>query len=891
MRVKLNRTAGTIFFVFLTASLASAQIPFFQDYPLLKRKEALSIHVIFQDNSGFIWYGTDKGLFKFDGLNQQHYTSRDSLPDDHVTAIAQDSLGRIWTGHRNGKIAYFERGKIIKFDPPEGSASREISDMLFDRQGNLWYSTLNDGLYYYTRERLFRVDEVEGLPDIFVYDILEDPKGNIWAGTDGGVAICTLKDKKLSIKVLDYQRGLPDNIVKKLVIKDNVVWLGTEDAGVFSFDPVTGRTKPILDGEWKFGSLSDFLLSGDQLWIASLQLGLVVYDLNTKESKVYPWHSGVDFKSINTLLGDAEGNVWIGTKSGVTRTLGDQLEYISSFDPYKSTDVLALTVDNKNRIWYSTNEGLFRRTVDEEGKVLIEKPLLRSSLDKYTIVSLYTDSTGYIWAGFYGEGVVRIHPETLKTQYLNKELRNGNVLSITGQGDYVWLGTLGGGTKITILGQRLDIENFSREDGLVSDYIYQVFIDSQSRVWFATDGKGVGMLDEDGFHHYEKGLNSKVVYSVIEDSKKQIWLNVQGEGLYRFDGDTFQPPGKEIQLRDKNIIILSSDAFGNLIIMHDLGIDVYNVERNKIRYLGEDVGIGNKKPNLNALARDANGRIYAGTDQGIIKYAAGTKDDQTSPKPLISGLKVLDQQVDIAGDLSFSHDQNSVVIQYLGFWYQNPTDLNFQYILEKYDRDWIDSRDHSATYSSLPPGEYTFRLRVSDTEDFSNLKETSFKFIIRPPFWKTSWFYLLAIVTLFISGSAYIHYRERKLLEDKKVLEEKVLERTLEIQKQTEEIQAQNEEIQSQAEEIQGINDNLESIVLARTAELEKKNKAAEESAFIIAHELRAPVASLLGLINLISKCELSEETKTIVTHMNDSAEKLNVVVRNITKAIERGDK
>jgi len=122
-------------------------------------------------------------------------------------------------------------------------------------------------------------------------------------------------------------------------------------------------------------------------------------------------------------------------------------------------------------------------------------------------------------------------------------------------------------------------------------------------------------------------------------------------------------------------------------------------------------------------------------------------------------------------------------------------------------------------------------------------------------------------------------------------LEEKVRQRTLELQRQSDEIQLQNEEIQSQAEEIQGINDNLELLVKDRTAELEKKNKAAEESGFIIAHELRAPVASILGLINLASKCDLNEEAKTIISHLEGSAVKLNTVVRDITKAIERGDK
>ena len=122
-------------------------------------------------------------------------------------------------------------------------------------------------------------------------------------------------------------------------------------------------------------------------------------------------------------------------------------------------------------------------------------------------------------------------------------------------------------------------------------------------------------------------------------------------------------------------------------------------------------------------------------------------------------------------------------------------------------------------------------------------------------------------------------------------LEEKVAARTLEVQRQAKEIRAQSEEIQSKAKQIEEINNNLELLVKARTNELEKKSKAAEESAFIIAHELRAPVASVLGLINLIMKSELNEDVRTIVDQLKASAEKLNAVVRNITQAIKRGDR
>ncbi|HTE32889.1 MAG TPA: two-component regulator propeller domain-containing protein [Chryseolinea sp.] len=880
-----------LLFMFFVCQHASGQMPFFQSYSLLKRSESVQVNVIFQDKAGFMWYGTNRGLFRFNGIDLTHFDVADSLPDDHVTAIGQDSSGRVWTGHRNGKLAFIESNKITPFTPQEGSSTNEISDILFDRHGNLWFSTLNDGLYYYEHERLFRLDDSDGMPDLFVYDLMQDPRGNIWAGTDGGVAICNLKDGKVSVRVLDDKHGLPDNIVKKLVMdKNNIVWMGTEDAGVISYSPTTGKTAALVSEGWNFGALTDFLILDDQIWITSMQSGLIVYNKKTKQSKVYEASSGFDFKSINALVADFEGNIWIGSKSGVARTLGDQVDYVESFHPFKNTNVLALTVDSENNLWFSTGDGLFKQKIDESGKTSMERPLYYSPYQKFTAISLYTDADGYIWAGLYGEGVVRIDPFGRKMRYINKELSNGNVLSITGRDNVVWLATLGGGTKITYSGDDLDIQNIGSADGLVSDYIYQVFIDSRARVWFATDGRGAGMLDEKGFHHFEKGLKSKVVYGFAEDKQHTIWINVQGEGLYKFTGDGFSQLVTKTPLRDKNINCFSADKFGNLVIMHDLGIDIYDAVRNKVHYLGDEVGIKDKRPNLNALTTDGLGRIYVGTDKGIVRYAPLTNNVPPAPRPLISAVKVMDKPVDISSDLDFDHDENSVNIQYLGFWYQNPSNLNFQYQLENYDRDWIESHDRSATYSSLPAGEYNFKLKVSDTEDFTDAKEVSLAFVISPPFWKTRWFYVFAGAAVIVSGWYFVQYRERKLLQDKKILEQKVDERTLEIQKQAEEIRLQNQEIQSQAEEIQGINDNLEMIVLARTEELEKKNKAAEEAAFIIAHELRAPVASVLGLINLIAKADLPDDAKTIVTHMEDSADKLNVVVRNITKAIERGD-
>src|SRR6478736_6650779 len=266
-----------ILFLFFGFAISTGygQAPYFQNYFLLRKNEPVQINTLFQDRTGFIWIGTNKGLFRYDGINTQRFTKADSLPDDNVTAIAQDSTGRIWTGHKNGELGIVENSEIIKFNPTEGSAAGPVSDILFDRKGNLWFSTLNDGLYYFTKDRLYRLDEEEGMPDLFVYDIVEDKQGRIWAGTDGGAVVCSLNDQKISLQVISYKQGLPDNIIKKIIIdKDNKVWMGTEDAGVIQYDPVSGKNQVLTNQGWRYGTVTDFIFSENQIWISTLQSGL-----------------------------------------------------------------------------------------------------------------------------------------------------------------------------------------------------------------------------------------------------------------------------------------------------------------------------------------------------------------------------------------------------------------------------------------------------------------------------------------------------------------------------------------------------------------------------------------------------------------------------------------
>ncbi|HYG04011.1 MAG TPA: two-component regulator propeller domain-containing protein [Chryseosolibacter sp.] len=875
-----------LFFVLcalIAPSVAVAQTPYFQTYTFLKKHEAYQVNAIHQDNTGFLWVGSDKGLFRFDGIDIVPFTDANGLGGNNITAIASDSLNRIWVGYDNGLIDIIDNLKVSHFLPEEGNSNKPISAILFDNKGVLWFSTLNDGIYYFVKNRLYRIDEQEGLTDLYVYKLLYDERIDATlAVSDGGIARIERKDTSVKVQVFDTSTGLPDNIIKQVIpLNGSTYMIATEDGGIFEFDLTTSRSTRVTQ-HWSFGSITDFLREHDHLWIATAH-GLVVYNLKEQTSILYNDKDFEGLLSTRTLFNDTEGNIWVGTRSSLIRTTGTILRFVNP--ELSDRNILAVTADHSGRIWFSNSKGLFNYS---QGVIISFN--LKTKLKVTTpVISLFTDVHGFVWAGLYGEGAVRIDPTNGEVLHFTDKLRNGNVLNITGDKNAVWFATLGGATKLNL--ETFEPQHFNSTNGLSTDFIYQVYLDKQGRVWFATDGKGVDMLDGSTIRNFEQGLPSKVVYSICEDQEGKIWANVQGHGMYGFDGAASFTRPSSVLSAHQDINAVTTDASGNMLLLHDAGLSIINMQSNLIRLIGEESGMRDKVGNLNAFAGHVNGDLYFATSDGIVMYTNGRTLLDHKPKATLISVKLFDKIVEPETLTNLSYDENNLTINFSGLWFTQPNDLYYQYQLDDFNEGWVSTRDNFVTYSKLPPGDYTFKVQVSETSNFKNASEAQVKVSIRYPFWKTVPFYFFVMLVAVVSSYLIIRYRERRLLRDKLILEARVKQRTTEIQRQHDEIRAQNDIIVSQAEEIKGINENLEMLVHDRTAELERKNKALEEYAFINAHKLRSPVASILGLVHLIGKTSLDDEGKEISRRLSQSADELDDIVRSITKAIERGDK
>ena len=771
--MNVSKQSLLLFALHLFSLQVIAQLPGHKNFLFEKDNRQVKINTLFKNTQGYLFAGTDEGLYKFDGDKYSVINFENENYNDTVTAIFNDKKNKMWVGFRSGRIANVINKRLVYFNPEEGTPKKKITAFIQDKEDNIWFSANGEGIYILKNKRLYLINAEDGLADQNVSTLMLTDNGDVLAGTDEGMYICSFKNGKKQLTVIDPRNGLPDYIVTSITrASENKYWIGLQEKGFCLYDHVSKKiTIPEPAKNWKWGQVNSMLLAQNCLWLAIANQGIFKYcPSQNKLNKMQQQVAGKDFTN---LLEDNQGNVWMtSAEFGMVRTPGESLKILPIPGSPIFEHVHVLLCEKNGNTWLN-NEWNDLIKIDNRGDTMLVKKIRLSGLNERTdITSLYQDEFDNIWVGTMGKGVFVLNPESFDYRLIDDKgsFSDAGILSISGSQHSIYISSLQGSMVITLtpenknLHELYNIMDFdSKSTG--TNYIYNIFKDSKNRVWFATDGMGLTKFEQNRFTYYnnKQQIKDNRIYSITEDRKGNIWFSTAGAGIYKYDGKSFVNYGLNEGLSNLKISVVKADRAGNIIIVNKKGLDILNPETGNIFYVTASQGISTvNAEDIGAVTLDTSGNIMVSTLNGILTY---TYPENTIQKPtvLIESVQLFLKDIDDSASHTFNHDENNLRFNYTGLYYTDPEKIYYKYKMEGLDSNWVITRDRSKAFPRLDPGKYTFHIEASLNRNFTNASKAEYSFTIQKAFYKTWWFLSGCTVLLLSLVYWYIKSREKRL--------------------------------------------------------------------------------------------------------------------------------
>lgn len=828
-----------------------------------------SVYSMLQDKQGNIWVGTMNGISKYNGLNFENYSKKDGLSENRVTSSSLDNAGNIWFGHWSGGITKYDATtkKFTEVLPEKYKLSKTITCIIADKAGALWFGTEGQGLLKYANGDFNLFTTNNGLPSDAITSLMINKGGDLWIGTTKGIV--TYNNKFTSFDI-----ALPSQAITALFLDNKGdVWIGTADAGLLRINATDKQLKQYTTNQGLASNniITLYQAESGSIFIGTYDGGVCKYlpqlELNNYKGSVFQTIStqhGLSNNRVLSIIQDREKNIWIGTFFNLNQYFDEQFEIYGENEGLPNSLVWSVIEGANNDYWIGTEGGLFQfipdayQVPEQQSENLIitpKNPLnLKSNKNKsaYRFIrhtgkdgqvlntsALYRDMKGNIWFTDFGQGVSRLNPLTgdIKQYSTDNGLPVNEVYCINGDKDgNVWIGT----NKAGVLKFDINTEAFvqyTTDEGLGSNQIYTIYRDSKDRMWLGGLSGNLTLYDPNNLpktgglfktFSEKNGYASKFTICITEDGQGNIWFGTYDQGAFKYDplallekgGQLFKNYTTKNGLSSNTPFLLISDSKSNLWIGSGLGIDKFDLRNETVKHYEKEDGFLGVEINPNAACKDKDGNLWFGSIIGLVKYNSRLeRNNLIEPVTSIRNPRIYFESVDIPQDHVFSWTQNHFTFDFVGTSLTNPKRVKYRYMLEGLDNDWSPVvKENSVTYPNLAPGEYTFKVRSCNNDGVWNSLPMTFKFVVTPPFWQTSWFYVVLIVVVFSVIIFFIKIRERVLRKENIILEQKVTERTEVISKQNVEIEKKNTAITDNIEYAQ----NIQMAILPPAEELNR---------------------------------------------------------------------
>lgn len=737
----------------------------FRHYNIENGVSSNNISTLFQDQKGYIWIGTENGLNRFDGnqftLYQKNNPLYSNFHANSINTICETTDKELWLGTDNGVFIYNQVKDtftpFVKQTSDKTSITSWITHIIQDKAGNIWIATHKQGIFLFNTQtdKLTQFEIPQN--DNIVTRILNDEQNNIWLS--GPYQLCKLNKVNNTFETYAIEEKT-ESIYSMALWEDssNHIWIGTWDKGLWKLDPRTKQVEKYLTGEKGKGILHihSILEYSPELLLIGSDDGLTIFNPVTHESFLYDNYGdsekSLSDKFIYPILKDREGGVWIGTYyNGISYLppyCGQFNGYSGSSDiPYFNSRIISRFCEGENgNIWIASDDsGLScfnpstMQFLDFNG---------REKLNKHNLHALCMVDKD-LWIGTYGDGIQILNIQTgvIKNYSISNGLDENSIYSIfkDSQGQ-IWTGSMNGICQYDAQKQRFTPIKY------LEALVIEIAEDAKGNLWIATQGKGLFRYSPQKNKEWkkyglEKGFNSLTVNHLCINKDNEIWA-ATSEGLYLYnplkDIFTYQP----LRLPNEciNAILEGEDC---LWLTTAKGLVKYTPATQETQIFTKSDGLQSEAFIMASALKTRNGEFYIGSINGFNTfYPHQLKLNTQKPNVVLTSLEIFNQKIDTQKDgtlpeaidhlkeIHLSYKDNVITLNYAALSYCTPQKNQYAYMLEGFDKGWnYVGSQHSTTYTNLPAGTYTFRVKASNNDNIWNEEGTSIRIIVHPPFY------------------------------------------------------------------------------------------------------------------------------------------------------------
>ena len=793
------------------------------------------------DRDGFIWITSFNGALKFDGNSFQLFDTENLnfLNSNAFMDLVNAADSSIWFSTQASGIVWYKNGHFHYPDFNE-NIPKSIRNIHIDKDKTIWVGSNNFGLYYIKNGEVIH-DEHPYVENTTIMDIASDENGRIY--------VATYKNGLVIIDGGIYQQyliedGLYSNDINTLFFSGKkTLYIGTtQGLNLLKNNQISKATyfenteinKMIEDG---FGSI----------WIATeVGLGRINDLFHTYE--FFKTKDGLPTRQISDLIFDHEGNLWLSTKKGGLL----RLKY-GNFINYSETDGLALNqvniIEEKEPGVYfvGSDDGAINIISDNR----ISNYRISTDLNQNGIRDICFVEDDEIWIGSYSGILIKKGPaERLLTRSNGLPAHDVRSIRKDREGN-IWVATRSAG----LLKFRDDSLQaiYNKDNGLGGNYVLCMEQDREDNIWVGTNGGGLSKINKDGSlenFSINEDPSGILFFNIYIDQMNVKWL-ATNVGIFRYDGRKFL----EIILNSTS----QNDTFFDIIFDDEDGIwitsniGLYRIKKQDVsnfvagnleavssRVFDHNDGLRNKECTAATRSlKSSNGRLWIPTLGGVATIdPSNVKENRTLPPVYITDFLtdrsgIFLSEALTAGNLILDPGNYRYRINFTALSYQAPDKVRFRYRLDNIDKEWIETNNiREVQYTNLPPGRYTFHVAASNNDNYWNEQGAYFSFRIKPFFYQRAEIYVVGLFLVFTF--TWLGYKKRV------------------------------------------------QVIEKRNRELSKVNEELDKFVYSASHDLKAPLNSVLGLINIAKKDGNSGNTPLYLELVEKSVKRLERFISDI---------